>query len=389
MEAEQNQRLGRWAVSTSGGEDVRAFIPPALPPVPAVQLGPLQTLLEEANQALGRLDGLASLLPNLALYIYAYVRKEAVLSSQIEGTQSSLSDLLLFESEEAPGVPIEDVQEVSNYVAALDHGLNRLRGGFPLSLRLLREIHSVLLSHGRGSNKEPGEFRRSQNWIGGTRPGNAAFVPPPPELVMECMGQLELFLHARMPDMPLLIRAGLAHVQFETIHPFLDGNGRLGRLLITFLLCAGGALSEPILYLSLYFKTHRQAYYDHLTRVRTIGDWEGWLEFFLEGVEETSGQAVNAARRILALMERDRKKIEELGRPAASVLRVHHYAQTHPIFSIAATTKDLGISFPTATAAVHHLQDLKIVKEITGKQRHRLFTYAKYLDILNEGTEPL
>lgn len=389
MEGQQNQRLGRYAVSTFGEETVRAFVPPPLPPVPAVALESLQLLLEQANQALGRLDGLASVLPDVSLFIYAYVRKEAVLSSQIEGTQSSLSDLLLFETEEAPGVPIEDVQEVSNYVAALYHGMTRLREGFPLSLRLIREIHEVLLSKGRGSDKEPGEFRRNQNWIGGARPGNALFVPPPPELVMECMGQLELFLHAEKPELPLLIRAGLVHVQFETIHPFLDGNGRLGRLLITFLLCAGRALHEPILYLSLFFKTHRQVYYDLLTSVRTTGNWEAWLEFFLTGVKETSDQAVNAARRIIGLLEADRKKIEGLGRPAASVLRVHQYAQTHPIISIASAAEKIGNTFPTVAGAVDHLQQLGIMREITGKQRHRLFAYGAYLDILNEGTEPL
>ena len=210
-----------------------------------MRLDELQRLLEQANHSLGRLDGLASVLPDLHLLLYTYVRKEAVLSSQIEGTQSSLSDLLLFENDEVPGVPLAHVQEVSNYVAALNHGLDRLRGGFPLSLRLIREIHQVLLSKGRGSEKEPGEFRTSQNWIGGTRPGNAAFVPAPPEMVLDCMSALELFLHEDHPDIPLLIKAGLAHVQFETIHPFLDGNGRLGRLLITFLLCAAGVLRDP------------------------------------------------------------------------------------------------------------------------------------------------
>jgi Fic family protein len=389
MKTEQNQRLGRYEVSTFSGESVRAFVPPPLPPVPAVRLDRLQLLLEQANQALGRLDGLASVLPDLSLFIYAYVRKEAVLSSQIEGTQSSLSDLLLFENEEAPGVPIEDVQEVSNYVAAMYHGLKRLRGGFPLSLRLIREIHEVLLTRGRGSEKEPGEFRRSQNWIGGTRPGNAIFVPPPPELVMECMGHLELFLQDEKHELPLLIRAGLVHVQFESIHPFLDGNGRLGRLLITFLLCAGGALHEPILYLSLFFKTHRRLYYDLLTQVRTEGDWEAWLDFFLTGVKDTSDKAINAARRIIALLEGDRRKIEALGRPAASVLRVHQYAQTHPILSIAAAGEKIGITFPTVAGAVDHMQQLGIMREITGKLRSRLFAYGGYLDILNEGTEPL
>jgi Fic family protein len=389
MEGNQNQRLGRYSTSKVGGETIRAFVPPPLPPVPPIELNRLQSLLEQANQALGRLDGLASVLPDLTLFLYAYVRKEAVLSSQIEGTQSSLSDLMLFENEEAPGVPIEDVREVSNYVSALSFGLERLRSGFPLSLRLIREIHEVLLSHGRGSEKAPGEFRRSQNWIGGTRPGNAHFVPPPPELVMDCMGQLESFLHEERPELPLLVRAGLAHVQFETIHPFLDGNGRLGRLLITFLLCAGGALQEPILYLSLYFKAHRQAYYDHLMDVRTKGDWEGWLEFFLEGVRETSAQAVSSARRIISLMDSDRKKIEGLGRPAASVLRVHQHAQTHPILSIASTAQKVGISFPTASAAIDHLEKLGILREVTGRQRNRHFVYGAYLAILNEGTEPI
>ena len=354
-----------------------------------MRLDSVQLLLEQANQALGRLDGLASFLPDLSLFIYAYVRKEAVLSSQIEGTQSSLSDLLLFENQEVPGVPVEDVQDVSNYVAALYHGLKRIREGFPLSLRLIREIHEILLSRGRGSNKDPGEFRRSQNWVGGTRPGNAAFVPPPPELVMECLGQLEMFLHMEAKDLPLLLRAALAHVQFETIHPFLDRNGRLGRLLITFLLCAGGALSEPILYLSLYFKSNRQVYYDLLTSVRTSGNWEAWLEFFLTGVKETSEQAIASALRLIALLDADRKKIETLGRPAASVLRVFHYAQTHPILSIAPTAEKTGSTFPTVAAAIDHMQRLGILHEITGRQRHRLFAYRSYMDILNEGTEPL
>jgi Fic family protein len=384
---EDRRRLGRYAITRWGEEQVRAFVPPALPPDPPLRLEPLQRILEQANQALGRLDGLASALPDLSLFIYAYVRKEAVLSSQIEGTQSSLSDLLLFENNEAPGAPLEDVREVSNYVAALNHGLARLRGGFPLSLRLIREIHGVLLSKGRGSEKQPGEFRTSQNWIGGTRPGNAAFVPPPPEMVMECMGALELFLHAERSDLPLLIRAGLVHVQFETIHPFLDGNGRLGRLLITFLLCAGGALREPILYLSLFFKAHRQAYYELLDRVRTTGDWEAWLDFFLAGVKDTAEQAIAAARRILDVLDRDRQNIESLGRAAPSVLRVFHYAQMNPILSIADASAKTGISFPTVASAVAHMQRLGVLREITRKRRKRLFVYDAYLAILNEGTE--
>src|SRR5437764_12704121 len=316
-----NSRLGTYVVKTFKDESFRAYVPPPLPPDPPLALQPLLALLEQANQALGRLDGLASVLPDPSLFIYLYVRKEAVLSSQIEGTQSSFSDLMLFESAEAPSVPLEDVQEVSNYVAAMNHGLERLRTGFPLSLRLIREIHEILLSKGRGSEKQPGEFRRTQNWIGGSRPGNAVFVPPPPELVPDCMSSLELFLHEDRPDLPLLIKAGLVHVQFETIHPFLDGNGRLGRLLITFLLCAQNVIRVPLLYLSLYFKAHRTTYYDLLDRVRIKGDWEVWLDFFLTGVKETADHAASAARRIVALFEEDQRRIEALGRPAASVLR--------------------------------------------------------------------
>jgi Fic family protein len=296
---------------------------------------------------------------------------------------------LLFENDEAPGAPIEDVQEVSNYVAAMNHGLERMRSGFPLSLRLIREIHEILLSKGRGSGKQPGEFRHSQNWIGGSRPGNAVFVPPPPELLDECLNQLELFLHDEQTGLPLLIRAGLVHVQFETIHPFLDGNGRLGRLLITFLLCAQGALREPILYLSLYFKTNRAAYYELLERVRTKGDWEAWLDFFLIGVRDTAEQAASAAREILEHFSQDQRKIETLGRPAASVLRVFQHMQRNPIIAIPSAAKKIGISAPTVAKSLGHMIQLGILEETTGRERHRLFVYRRYLDILNEGTEPL
>ncbi|MCZ2151993.1 MAG: Fic family protein [Bryobacterales bacterium] len=389
MSATTNPRLGRYIQKSYGDETVKAFVPPPLPPKPAVSLEPLQHLLEQANQSLGRLDGLASVLPDLHLLLYTYVRKEAVLSSQIEGTQSSLSDLLLFENDEAPGVPLADVQEVSNYVAALNHGLDRLRGGFPLSLRLIREIHQVLLSKGRGCEKQPGEFRTSQNWIGGTRPGTATFVPPPPELVLDCMDDFEKFLHQDYPGIPLLVKAGLAHVQFETIHPFLDGNGRLGRLLITFLLCAADVLREPILYLSLYFKQNRTAYYELLNRVRTKGEWEAWLDFFLTGVRDTSEQAAAAARRILAVFEDHRRKIEALGRPAASVLRVFEHMRRNPIVSIPAAAKEIGISTPTVAKSLEHMQKLGMLREATGRQRHRIFVYDAYLAILAEGTEPI
>lgn len=375
-------------VTSAGGENVRAYIPPPLPPDPPLDLARLLPAIEKANQALGRLDGITSILPAPPLFIYMYIRKEALLSSQIEGTQSSLADLLLFEHDELPMVPLDDVQEVSNYVAAMDHGLARLREGFPLSLRLVREIHEVLLSKGRGASKTPGEFRTTQNWIGGTRPGNAMFVPPPPDRLTECLGALEKYLHDTKVHPPL-IRAALAHVQFETIHPFLDGNGRLGRLLITFLLCAEGALQQPILYLSLYFKTHRQRYYDLLQVVRETGDWEAWVEFFLDGITETSAQAVETARRLMALFETDRQRISSLGRASASALRVHEHLQRSPLVSAPATSQQLGLSLPTILKSLEHLQQLGIATESTGKKRHRLFAYTGYIQILSEGAEPI
>jgi Fic family protein len=349
----------------------------------------LYVLLEDANRALGRLDGTTSILPDTSLFLYMYIRKEAVLSSQIEGTQSSLSDLLLFENNEVPGAPLDDVQEVSNYVSAMDHGLERLRGGFPLSLRLMKEIHSALLEKGLGSDKSPGEFRRSQNWIGGSRPGNAVYVPPPPDRLMETMGALESFIHETTPNLPVLVKAGLIHVQFESIHPFLDGNGRLGRLLVTFLLCANGVLREPTLYLSLYFKRNRKRYYELLQAVREDGDWESWLRFFLIGIRETSDQAAAAARQILTLFENDRKRIDALGRPAASALRIHQYLLTRPLTSVAAARSALSISAPTIRKSIDHLMALGIVRETTGRQRGRLFVYDEFLEILNQGTEPL
>jgi Fic family protein len=315
------------------------------------------------------------------------VRKEAVLSSQIEGTQSSLSDLLLFEMKGVAGVPLDDVQEVSNYVRAMKHGLKALER-LPLSIRLLKEIHGVLLSKGRGSKKEPGEFRRSQNWVGGTRPGNALFVPPPSDQVLECLGALEKFLHNDPVKTPLLIKAALAHVQFETIHPFLDGNGRLGRLLITFLFCAEGALRKPLLYLSLYFKQHRQQYYDLLQSVRLTGDWEAWLRFFLTGVEETANQAGQTAKALMKLAAADEKRIQDIGKASGSALRVHRLLQTQPILSIASASDELKLSVPTVTASMQHLAKLGIARETTGRSYARIYAYDKYLKILNEGTEP-
>jgi Fic family protein len=379
---------GSYEATTAGGERVRAFVPAPLPPVPPLVFeGELQRALEAAVLAVGRLDGVSTLLPDKALFLYTYVRKEAVLSSQIEGTQSSLSDLLLFELDEAPGVPLDDVVEVSNYVAALDHGLTRLREGFPLSNRLIREIHGVLLSRGRGSGKAPGEFRRSQNWIGGSRPGTAVFVPPPPMAVPDCMSALERFLHAEGDGLPVLVRSGLAHVQFETIHPFLDGNGRVGRLLITFLLGHAGMLHEPLLYLSLYLKQHRAVYYELLDRVRREGDWEAWLAFFLHGVRETAEGAVATAQRLGAMFQEDRRRIEATGRRAGSALRVHEALKARPILSLTAVCDATGLSFPAAGSAMDLLIDLGIARELTGKRRNRLFAYETYLAVLNEGTE--
>ena len=380
---------GSYEVTTVAGERVEAFVPAALPPSPPPEIdGQLQRSLEAAVLALGRLDGIATHLPDRALFLYAYVRKEAVLSSQIEGTQSSVSDLLFYELDQAPGVPLDDVAEVSSYVAALEHGLRLLGEGLPPSIRLLREVHRVLLSTGRGSSKMPGEFRTSQNWIGGTRPGNAVFVPPPHTAVPDCMAALERFLNAD-DDVPELVRAALAHVQFETIHPFLDGNGRVGRLLITLLLYDAGVLHQPLLYLSLFFKEHRTLYYELLNRVRLTGDWESWLAFFLEGVEVTAEAAVSTADRLSDLFREDRERLAQAGgRRAGSALRMHEALKARPILSVPVASKEAGLSFQAAASAMDTLARHGIAREITGKRRGRLFAYDAYLSILTEGTDP-
>ncbi|MEA1051678.1 Fic family protein [Lamprobacter modestohalophilus] len=384
----KRDRQGRYVTISTVGEKAKAFVPAPLPPHPPIDWTPdLRSKFDQALLALGRLDSVSTLLPDTSLFLYMYVRKEAVLSSMIEGTQSSLSDLLLFELEQEPGVPLDDVREVSNYVAALDHGLRLLDEGLPLSLRLFREVHGVLLSKGRGSSQTPGEFRRSQNWIGGTRPGNATFVPPPADAVMECMSKLELFLHDQPEPTPVLLKAAFAHVQFETIHPFLDGNGRLGRLLITLLLCSESVLREPLLYLSLYFKTHRQHYYELLNRVRQTGDWEAWLEFFAEAVIVTATQAVETAQQLLALTSQDRDKISTLGRAAASSLRVHRALMAHPIATSGSLVEETSLTPATVNKALGHLEQLGIVKELTAQKRNRLFSYARYIEIISRGTE--
>ncbi|MES9861133.1 MAG: Fic family protein [Candidatus Thiodiazotropha sp. LLP2] len=379
---------GKYVTISTVSEMAQAFVPEPLPPRPPIDWTPeLRNKFDQALLALGRLDSVSTLLPDTSLFLYMYIRKEAVLSSMIEGTQSSLSDLLLFELDQEPGVPLDDAREVSNYVAALDHGLRLLKDGLPLSLRLIREMHGVLLTNGRGSSQTPGEFRRSQNWIGGTRPGNAAFVPPPAEDVLECMSKLELFLHDQPESTPVLLKAALAHVQFETIHPFLDGNGRLGRLLITLLLCEQKVLREPMLYLSLYFKAHRQYYYDLLNNVRLTGEWEAWLDFFAEAVIATATQAVETVQQLLDLSNRDREKISGLGRAAASPLRVHRVLMEHPIATSGWLVEKTGITPATVNKALGHLEQLGIVKELTAQKRNRLFSYTGYIEIMNRGTE--
>ena len=384
----KRNRQGQYVAISTVGEKAQAFVPAPLPPKPSIEWTPdLRSKFDRAHFALGQLDSISTFLPDVPLFLYMYVRKEAVLSSMIEGTQSSLSDLLLFELEMEPGVPLDDVREVSNYVAALDYGLKRLADGFPLSLRLIKEMHSVLLSKGRGSNQTPGEFRRTQNWIGGTRPGNAVFIPPPADKVLECMGQLELFLHDQPETTPALLNAALAHVQFETIHPFLDGNGRLGRLLITLLLCEQKMLREPMLYLSLYFKTHRQYYYDLLNETRLSGNWEAWLDFFAEAVIVTATQAVDTARQLIDLANVDRGRISCLGRAASSTLRVHRAMMGRPITASGWLVKKTGITPATVNKCLGHLERLGIVRELTSRKRNRVFSYAGYLEIMNQGTE--
>lgn len=384
----KRKTTGQYQATTSVGEPVRAFVPAPLPPKPAIELGPTsQRLLERALLACGRLDAITALLPDPDLFLYAYVRREAVLSSQIEGTQSSLSDLLLFELDEAPGTPIDDVVEISNYVAALEHALARLAADFPLSNRLLREVHGKLLSSGRGADKRPGEFRATQNWIGGTRPGNAHFVPPPPQEVEPCMAALERFLHAPFAT-GSLVKAALAHVQFETIHPFLDGNGRVGRLLIALILHHEGVLRQPLLYLSLYFKQHRDEYYRLLDAVRTTGDWETWLDFFLEGVGETATSAVDTAQRLLTLFQSDARQVQGIGRAAANTLRVFDSLRHRPVADVEHLARKTGIAYPTAARAVDALVKLGILHELTGRRRGRVFAYDHYIAILNEGAQP-
>lgn len=370
-------RAGKYVKQGTG---FKAFIPAPLPPIPPVALdAELTRLLSEADRSLGRLDGIGSVLPNPDLFVAMYVRQEAVLSSQIEGTQSSLEDVLQFEVD-AKGADVpKDVEEVVNYVRAMNFGIQRLEK-LPLSLRLIREIHSELLKGTRGSHRTPGEFRRSQNWIGstGANLANATFVPPPVPEMKEALNKFEQFLHD--DSLPVLIHTGLAHAQFETIHPFLDGNGRMGRLLITFLLCERKILHRPLLYLSHYLKMHRAEYYDRLMAIRNDNNWEAWLKFFLRGVGEVSQEAIETARRIFALRDEHRQAINKsMGSSAGSALRLLDYLYEQPIISVRLVEQHLKSSFVTANKMVEQFIKLDILNETTGRQRNRRYAYAPYL----------
>jgi len=386
-----SDRIGRRVSTAAFGEAVNAYVPPPLPPSPPLIMSErLIERLSEADRAIGRLDGVTMLLPDQALFLYMYVRKEAVLSSQIEGTQSTLDELLRYENQALAGRPLDDVTEVSNYVDAMMYGLERMRDesaqGLPLCLRLLRSMHARLLQRGRGADKELGEFRRSQNWLGGSRPGNAQFVPPPVPEMHVCLDDLERFLQDDSLPMPPLVKAALLHVQFETIHPFLDGNGRLGRLLVALFLVDKGVLREPLLYLSLYLKTHRQVYYQHLQAVRFQGQWEDWIEFFLDGVVATANNAYQSALAIVALFRADRDRITSAPETSGAMLRVHECLQAHPFLNARQAREHTGLSAPTINKAFEQLESLGVVQEITGKQRGRVFSYARFLAILEAGT---
>jgi Fic family protein len=377
------RKTGRYVTVSTRDEPFKAFVPDALPPRPPIVMdSTLERLHGEAQLALGRLDGIVSLLPAPEQFLYAYVRKEAVASSQIEGTQSSLSDLLAYEITAAQGIPVEDVREVSDCVAAYEHADQRMTGGFPLSLRLICEAHKKLLARGRGKDQSPGQFRRSQNWIGGSRPGNARFVPPPADEVLNCMGALEKFLHDDPVKTPPLIKAALAHVQFETIHPFLDDNGRVGRLLIPLILRQECVLRYPLLHLSLFFKEHRARYYELLQEVRLKGHWESWLDFFFQGVRDIAERTASDIQEALAIFENDRTRIAQLGRSARSSLRIHEQMRLQPITSIAALAASTELTPTTIAASLAKLAKIGMVKEITGGKYGRLYAYDGYLKIL-------
>ena len=376
-------RAGRYVEQMEG---YQAFIPNPLPPTPPILIDEnMWNLLSQADRALGRLDGATDALPNPDLFVFMYVRKEAVLSSQIEGTQASLIDVLEFESQALEPDNPQEVAEVVNYIAAINYGLERLND-LPISLRLIREIHGELMKGVRGAERNPGEFRRTQNWIGagGCSLADAMYVPPPPHEMLRSLGNLEDFLHSPQP-MPTLIKIGLAHAQFETIHPFLDGNGRTGRLLITFLLCGQNILQRPLLYISYYFKKYRTDYYERLQGVRDSGDWEGWLIFFLRGVYESAQEAASTARKIVKLKEENRQLVlEKMGRRSGNAIALLESLYFKPIFTVEHVEKTTGLSYPNANALVKDLSDIGLLQEITGQKRNRAFSYAPYLAVFQD-----
>ena len=380
---------GRFETCFMPSESYRAFIPTPLPPEPPVNLSGMEHLLGQANRSIGELNGVVDTASDPALLTYMYVRREAVLSSQIEGTQSTLDDLMKYESEQVKGVPVPEAEEVSTYVAALNHGLRRMNEGFPLSLRLVREVHELLLRNSRGSNKRPGVFRESQNWIGGSRPGNARFVPPPPHELMSCLSAWERFMHEENDGIPTLVRAALLHVQFETIHPFLDGNGRVGRLLITLYLCASGILRTPLFYPSLFFKKNRELYYEYLDAVRQHGDWESWVSFFLEGVTEAARDAKETLVTAQRFFINGYEKIATLKRAAGSASIVFHEFCRKPLLTIAEITRETGLSKPTAIKSVRHLLDLGLIANNSTRKWGQIYTFTRYADLLARDTEPL
>jgi len=375
---------GTYERASAADESFDAFVPASLPPDPPLVIdADLQGCLDRAHVALGRLDSITVFLPDTSTFLHSYVRKEAVLSSQIEGNRSTLDDLLLFEVEAASGVPLDDVREVSCYVEALEVGMTRLREGFPLSTRLFHEMHGRLLAHGRGAGKAPGEYRRTQNWIGGARPSKAAFIPPPPQRVDELMGALENFLNDFPQRYSPLTKAALAHVQFETIHPYLDGNGRLGRLLVPMIFVREGVLAKPLLYVSLYLKRHRKTYYDLLQSTRLDGDWEEWLRFFGVAVESAARQAVAEVKDLNALGAADRERIRSLGRVASSCLHVYDAMFARPVSRIGDIATLTKQSNNTVVRMLEHLQTLHIVEEVTGYRRNRVYRYPRFLEILS------
>lgn len=377
---------GRYVPSIAGGVACRAFVPAPLPPEPPLAVdGKLQGRINQAMLALGRLDAMSALLPDAPLFLYSYVRKEAVMSSQIEGTQSSLSDLMLYEMEGRPGVPMDDVQEVSCYVNALNLGVERIRAGYPVTHRLIMEVHQTLMTSGRGINRGPGQFRQNQVWLGGHRPDEAVFVPPPATHIADCWSELERFINDQPTATDPLIKAALAHVQFETIHPFMDGNGRLGRLLIVLILVEAKVLHEPLLYLSVFFKKHRQTYYQCLQQVRETGDWESWLLFFVDAVADTATQAVDVARRLVQLRADDKQRLAELGRLAASTQQVLDALFETPIANVNKLVAKTGLTHATVNKALTAMeQRCGIVTEMTGQKRNRVYAYNAYIQILNQ-----